>query len=1756
MALSKEEEKRRKELAKEYQKEIRERKESALKKMKKVEREFAEDFGVRMKENKYPELRERLFQGLNDGTYESPSQFVEKELSFLFENNYIYPRFKEGLKYALDHMVDWPYARSYYRRPFRSRIIYLDNLLWTFQEYRDELTIDADLCDILTLNLPEKELAFFLEHGWNAKGYCENQLAYELSQENEKLTEIMMDIINGDGAIPIDRELIRGIVKSTNEKLHQQLGKLLLAAKLQEGLRQTICENMDCGTKKAFMTLLKVLDENQLIRYSSVKRAVGTWLGLVAEESGDLERISEKSVSLIIECLNDEKRAEEYLQSEDSMQIYIALWSFGFHDIAKASSYVTKLSLEGSHHQILTAGYFIKNLDRLGEAHKLAKKVIPDHLNEYDVLAVFLPYFLRNWRDALRTHEFQLDYYFESREEAKRYYDLMWKLYEASPKKKIEVRPCIFPWHSETYSRADVVTCICVIASLLDDVEKLDAASQIIKDASYRSGLIELLLQEPKSAILKAVLTECLADKESYARGTAIKIAKMVSFDTENYRKMEEMLKYKAADIRGNLIELLYGQEDLALQGTVERLLADKKEEKRTAGLDIVMRLEKDEKRTALFKSCKELVSNLADTTDKEQILIDNILGNQENAGTNQETEALFDKEKDKYVPNLEMTENFVRAFRIFEQYFPATSILDDGNEKNGIVAALKKRFTKDRAKDVLKNPTASVLADCESLHQLFLEHKMDEYKGYGNEVHTLGEQVYNFRESIDDGTFDLPLLSVWKEWYEKQVNDKYRLFRMYVLLSAYNQDCAYVDETGTYIETLYGKGYSKYPAFKFNAHLFQIVERLMQDYMEEDDLTYIAMAIGYWYVKEYPDDKVLIDCKAENWYGDNLAHFIAHAQIESTLSYLTYTDDERFSDTFKLGVWILQKSYVKPEETTNQNYYYGNCIEFRIKNPNCIHSSAAGNCGGFKEPDIFAYLIAAKRGEISEAQLFCFIFDEKSIDNNLNQLSLIAMGIRESGRQVAKRGEYGAWQLRNKQNAVALLLGKGNQNPVGSRMGDAVKKEEAEEAFTKEEQEMLAFADSVYEKTMEVVLSTELRRGDTETEYSKHIRKIERIYGMKYFIAILKALGKDTLERSTYFSNDSKKGVLSRLLSVCIPCDDDNANQLAKALEGTKITEKRLLEAALYSPEWMDIIGEYLKWDGFKSACYYFMAHMNERFDDQRKARIAKYTPLNEDELNSGAFDIAWFRSAYETLGAKRFDLVYDAAKYISDGSKHSRARKYADAALGNLKEEEVKKAITEKRNKDFVMAYPLMPIKDEADMVQRYLFLQEFLKSSKKYGAQRIASEKKAVEMAMYNLAMNAGYTDVTRLTLRMETKVLEESKALFEEKELEDVVVYLQVEEDGKTELICKKNDKLLKAVPAKLKKNEYIVKLQETKKRLLEQYRRTKVMFEQAMEDGVEFAASEIMELQENPVIAPIIKNLVFVAKDQIGYIKGSKLVDYAGKETKLAGHTEVIVAHPIHLFKDGHWTDYQKDLFDREVKQCFKQVFRELYVKTDEELELNDSRRYSGNQIQPKKTVGCLKSRRWVADVEDGLQKVYYKENIVARIYALADWFSPADIEAPTLEWVEFSDRKTGKPIQIKDIPDVIFSEVMRDVDMAVSVAHAGGVDPETSHSTIEMRSAILSLTLPLFKIHNVTLQKNHAVVENKYGTFTIHLGSGVIHKQGGAMIHVLPVHSAHRGRVFLPFVDDDPKTAEIITKVLTFAEDDKLKDPTILEQIR
>ena len=91
---------------------------------------------------------------------------------------------------------------------------------------------------------------------------------------------------------------------------------------------------------------------------------------------------------------------------------------------------------------------------------------------------------------------------------------------------------------------------------------------------------------------------------------------------------------------------------------------------------------------------------------------------------------------------------------------------------------------------------------------------------------------------------------------------------------------------------------------------------------------------------------------------------------------------------------------------------------------------------------------------------------------------------------------------------------------------------------------------------------------------------------------------------------------------------------------------------------------------------------------------------------------------------------------------------------------------------------------------------------------------------------------------------------------------------------------------------------------------------------------------------------------------------------------------------------------------------------------------------------------------------------------------------------------------------------------------------------------------------PLLHIGNVRLDPPHALIDGELARYSVHLGSGVVHQIGGTMIPVLPVHSQHKGKIFLPFADEDPKTAEILSKIILFSEDKKIKDPSVLQWIK
>jgi hypothetical protein len=207
-------------------------------------------------------------------------------------------------------------------------------------------------------------------------------------------------------------------------------------------------------------------------------------------------------------------------------------------------------------------------------------------------------------------------------------------------------------------------------------------------------------------------------------------------------------------------------------------------------------------------------------------------------------------------------------------------------------------------------------------------------------------------------------------------------------------------------------------------------------------------------------------------------------------------------------------------------------------------------------------------------------------------------------------------------------------------------------------------------------------------------------------------------------------------------------------------------------------------------------------------------------------------------------------------------------------------------------------------------------------------------------------------------------------------------------------------------------------------------------------------------------------------------------------------------------------------------------------------------------VQPKQALALLGSRGWVTAPEQGVFRTFHELGLTVWLTFQQSFFTPADIEGLTLEGVRFTRKSESIDwVQLSEVPPRIFSEVMRDLDLVVSVAHRGGVDPEASASTVQMRTSLLSETMHLLGLKNVRLKDSHAFIKGKLADYTLHLGSAVTHRQPGGALFIVPVHSQHRGRLFLPFADDDPKTAEVISKVLLLARDGEIKDPNLLAQI-
>ena len=306
---------------------------------------------------------------------------------------------------------------------------------------------------------------------------------------------------------------------------------------------------------------------------------------------------------------------------------------------------------------------------------------------------------------------------------------------------------------------------------------------------------------------------------------------------------------------------------------------------------------------------------------------------------------------------------------------------------------------------------------------------------------------------------------------------------------------------------------------------------------------------------------------------------------------------------------------------------------------------------------------------------------------------------------------------------------------------------------------------------------------------------------------------------------------------------------------------------------------------------------------------------------------------------------------------------------------------------------------------------------------------------------------------------------------------------------------------------------------------------------------------------------------------------------------ITDNTEVRLWHPINS-EVSEVLSWRNKLEGLQIKQALKQVYREVYILTDAEISTNSySNRMAAHLLKQHQFNALTAIRGWrysllgaYDDGRDGeVAKIALKEHgleaqfWINEIYA-DDAFNDAGIwDYVSTDKVRFVD-ENGEVKDLVEIPKMVLSEIMRDVDLFVGVASVGN-DPEwrdngglpqyrdywASYSfgdlneVAKTRKGILEKLVPRLKINKVaTIDGKFLKIKGKKRTYKIHIGStNILMEPNDQYLCIVPARGKDKNldTVFLPF-EGDRGLSLVLSKAFLLAADDKITDSTILSQIR
>lgn len=333
--------------------------------------------------------------------------------------------------------------------------------------------------------------------------------------------------------------------------------------------------------------------------------------------------------------------------------------------------------------------------------------------------------------------------------------------------------------------------------------------------------------------------------------------------------------------------------------------------------------------------------------------------------------------------------------------------------------------------------------------------------------------------------------------------------------------------------------------------------------------------------------------------------------------------------------------------------------------------------------------------------------------------------------------------------------------------------------------------------------------------------------------------------------------------------------------------------------------------------------------------------------------------------------------------------------------------------------------------------------------------------------------------------------------------------------------------------------------------------------------------------DHPFLSRYATKLIWWFDDkQTGIVHDGQIMDVNKIPLDISQYERVKVWHPIYSDVDlvSAWRNY---MLDEEIKQPFKQAYREIYVLTDAEINTNTySNRFAAHILYQYQFTALAKIRDWSYTLQGAFDSHNTPTRSIPKFNLSAQfWVEPINDETNNTgiynyiasDQVRFYNGR--EHLEMAAVPKLVFSEIMRDVDLFVGVTSIGN-NPQWQDvgerrnywheysfgglsETGNTRKEVLERIIPKLKIADrCTIQDKFLVVEGRIRQYKIHLGSGnILMSPNDQYLCIVPGSRNPQKEIFLPF-DNDRTLSIIISKAFLLYDDDKITDITITNQIK